>query len=64
MVFLVELWDAVAARFSASGYRVQTRASGNGVKVYAGPFRSESNARVAFYQAKNEGFKGAKIIKK
>jgi hypothetical protein len=56
--------DAVTARLLASGYRVQTRVSGKGTQVFVGPFRTQSNARVAFYQVTNEGFKRAKVTKK
>ena len=56
--------EAVVARLSASGYGVETRKSDKGVNVFAGPFRTSSNARVGFYQVTNEGFKGAKIVKK
>ncbi len=56
--------QAVVSRLSASGYRVQTRVTGNTTQVFAGPFRSQSNARVAFYQVTNEGFKKATVVKK
>jgi hypothetical protein len=54
----------VEKRLLASGYRVKTQISGNASRVYAGPFRSSSNARVAVYQVVNEGYKRATIIKK
>tara|TARA_R110002096_G_scaffold7102_4_gene31480 strand:- start:2376 stop:3647 length:1272 start_codon:yes stop_codon:yes gene_type:complete len=55
---------AMENRLLASGYRVQTQASGSKTKVFAGPFRTESNARVAFYQVATQGYKSAKVVKK
>lgn len=56
--------NETSKRMLASGYKVKVTKVGNGAKVFIGPFRSESNARVAYYQATNEGFKKAKVIKK
>lgn len=63
-VLSVSKANKTAQRMLASGYRVQMRKTGKGAKVYVGPFRSESNARVGFYQARNEGFSGAKVVRK
>jgi len=62
-VLSVDKANKTAQRMLASGYKVQLRKTGKGAKVYVGPFRSESNARVGFYQARSEGFGGAKVVK-
>lgn len=56
--------NQVAKRLKSSGYRVVSQIAGNSSRVYAGPFRTASNAKVAIYQVVNEGFKRASIIKK